>query len=53
MTKNNTQDLREKVVKGLELAYARLLTAKQAEDAYLVISKAGKIIRVRAREITR
>jgi len=53
MTKENVKDLRAKIIKGLELAYQRLLIAKQKEDEELVISRNGKIIRVKARELTK
>ncbi len=52
MTKENVKDLRTKIIQGLELAYKRLLISKQKEDAELVISKNGKIVRIKARELT-
>lgn len=51
MTKENVKDLRDKIIKGLELAYSRLLISKQKEDAELVISRNGKIVRVKAKEL--
>jgi hypothetical protein len=51
MTNNNVKDLRDKIIKGLELAYSRLLISKQKEDAELVISRNGKIVRVKAKEL--
>ena len=53
MTKDNVQDLRAKIIQGLELAYIRLLSSKQKDDADLVISRNGKIIKVKARELTK
>lgn len=53
MTKENVKDLRTKIIKGLDLAYQRLLIAKQKEDEELVISRNGKIVRVKARELTK
>lgn len=51
MTNENVKDLRAKIVKGLDLAYNRLLISKQKEDAELVISRNGKIVRVKAKEL--
>lgn len=53
MTKENVKDLRAKIIQGLDLAYTRLLISKQKEDAELVISREGKIVRVKARELTK
>jgi hypothetical protein len=53
MKKENVKDLREKILQGLDLAYSRLLASKQRDDAELVISKNGKIVRVKARELTK
>lgn len=43
--------LRSKIEQGLQLAYKRLLAAKEKEDGDLVISHEGKIIRVKARDL--
>jgi len=53
MTKENVKDLRAKIIRGLELAYSRLLSSKQKDDAELVISRNGKIVKVKARELTK
>jgi hypothetical protein len=53
MTKKNVKDLRAKILQGLELAYTRLLSSKQKNDEELVISRNGKIVRVKARELTK
>ena len=37
MTKENVKDLRTKILQGIDLAYNRLLIAKQKEDGELVI----------------
>lgn len=52
MTNDNIKDLRAKIIQGLELAYKRLLISKQKENADLVISRNGKIIKVKARDLT-
>ena len=53
MTKEDVKDLRSKILKGVELAYTRLLIAKQKEDGDLVISRNGKIIKVKARDLAK
>lgn len=53
MTKENIKDLRAKILKGLELAYSRLLSSKQKNDEELVISRNGKIVKIKARELTK
>ena len=40
-----------KILKGIELAYQRLLISKQKEDGELAISRDGKIVRVKASEL--
>jgi hypothetical protein len=52
MTKDSVKDLRTKIIKGLDLAYKRLLISKQKEDGELVISRGGKIVRIKANELT-
>jgi hypothetical protein len=53
MTKENIKDLHRKILQGLELAYSRLLSSKQKDDEELVISRNGKIVKVKARELTK
>jgi hypothetical protein len=53
MTKESVKDLREKIIMGLNLAYKRLLISKQKEDAELVVSRNGKIVRLKARDLTK
>jgi hypothetical protein len=52
MTKENVKDLHSKIIQGIDLAYNRLLIAKQKEDGELVISQDDKIFRVKARDLT-
>ncbi len=52
MTKEEVLDLRSKIIRGIDLAYYRLLIAKQKEDGELVISRNGEIVRVKARDLT-
>ncbi len=51
MTKENVKDLRSKILQGIDLAYHRLLAAKQKEDGFLVISRNGKIVKVKAKDL--
>jgi len=51
MTNDNVKDLRAKIIKGLELANSRLLESKQKDNSDLVISRNGKIIKVKARDL--
>jgi hypothetical protein len=51
MNKENIKELREKILKGLELSFSRLLIAKQKNDEEFVFSSEGKIIKVKARDI--
>jgi hypothetical protein len=51
MTPENIKDLRAKILQGIRLSYNRLLASKQKEDGELVISRNGKIVRVKAKEL--
>lgn len=51
MTKEDVKDLRTKIIQGIDLAYHRLLIAKQKEDGELVISRNDKIVKVKARDL--
>ena len=51
MTKERVIDLRSRIIRGIDLAYERLLIAKQKEDGELVISRNGEIVRVKARDL--
>jgi hypothetical protein len=53
MTKDKIKELRTKILKGIELSFTRLLIAKQKEDGELVISRNGKILRVKAKDLAR
>ena len=51
MNNENIKDLREKILKGLELAYKKLIMTKSKNNEELVYSKDGNIIFVKAREL--
>lgn len=51
MNNESIKDLRDKIVRGIELAFERLIVSKQKEDADLVFSCDGKIVKVKARDL--
>jgi predicted RNA-binding protein YlqC (UPF0109 family) len=51
MTKESVKVMRTKILQGIDLSFSRLLISKQKEDGELVISRNGKIIRVKARDL--
>jgi hypothetical protein len=53
MTEERMKDLSEKIMKGIELAYQRLLISKQKEDGELVFYKGGKIVTVKAQGLAK
>lgn len=44
MSENECKELREKILKGINLAFTRLLQEKQRDNRYLVISRDGRQI---------
>jgi len=53
MEKNKTEELRARILKGIELAIQRLIIKKSKDDGELVFSKEGKIIRIKAKELAK
>jgi len=51
-SKFNTADLREKILKGMDLAVEKLIRQKQKEDGELVFSKNGKIVIIKAKDLS-
>ena len=49
--KQKFNEIGEKILKGMTLAFDRLLEKKAKEDGYLVFSENGKIVHVSAREL--
>ncbi|WP_242203119.1 hypothetical protein [Aestuariivivens insulae] len=48
MTKKDEQiELKEKIVKGLEKVYERLIEFKKEKNSELVIMKDGKIVKIK------
>jgi glycerate kinase len=53
MTKDKVLELRTKIEQGINLAYKRLIIKKQMEDGDLVFTRNGKIIKIKARELSK
>jgi hypothetical protein len=53
MTNDKVKDLRIKIEQGINLAYKRLIIRKQMEDGDLVFTRNGKIIKIKARELSK
>lgn len=53
MTKENIKQLREKIITGLNIAFNKLLIAKQKEDGELIFSQDGQIVKIKAKEFTK
>lgn len=51
MKSNKTDDLKKRILAGIELAFIKLLKDKSRDDAELIFSKNGKIIKIKARDI--
>ncbi len=51
MSKAETDQLLDKITEGVKLAIHRLIENTIKEDGELVISKDGKVIRVKARDL--
>ena len=50
-TKEDYIELTEKIKKGLDLTFKKLLKEKRLHDHYFVFYENGKIIKVKARDI--
>ena len=48
---NNITTLRTSILKGIELAFQRLLEKKSKENGELIYSKDGQIVRIKAKEL--
>lgn len=51
MNKEQVKELRDKIMKGIDLAYNRLLLVKLKDDSDLVFSKNGQIVKVKAKDL--
>lgn len=50
MSDKNNQEIREKLIKGLELYYQRLIKSKIESNSDLVVSENGKVVYVDPRK---
>ncbi len=51
MNETDIQELEDKILEGIALAYQKLVEQKKKEDGELVFSQNGEIIRVKARDL--
>jgi hypothetical protein len=49
--KTDTTILKEKILKGLEKAVEKLIKSKKQANGEVVVSRNGRIIRIKAKEI--
>jgi hypothetical protein len=50
-SKKNRDVLEEKLIKGTRMAIKKLIEERKKENGYLIVSKNGKVTKVRARSI--
>ena len=51
MSREDIKDMREKIIKGLELSFKRLIISKQRNDEDLIFSRNGEIVKIKAKEL--
>ena len=51
MTASESDQLADKITEGVKLAIQRLIERTKKEDGELVISRDGKVVRVKARDL--
>lgn len=51
MSNLKSDPLEKKITKGVKLAIRRLIEKTKKEDGELVISKNGKVVRIKARDL--
>lgn len=51
MTNEESNILRDKILKGIHLAFDKLVASRAKEDGELIFSENGKIVRVKAKEL--
>lgn len=51
MSKSESDQILDKITEGVKLSIHRLIERTKKEDGELVISKNGKIIRIKARDL--
>jgi hypothetical protein len=48
----NTTEFKEKIKKGLDLTFKKLLEEKRQKNGEFIFSRNGKIVKIKARDIT-
>jgi len=51
MKNNAIENITEKIIKGLEFSFYKLVKEKQKNNEYLIFSYDGKIVKVKASDI--
>lgn len=51
MSKSEVEQLEKKITMGVKLAIHRLIERTKKEDGELVVSRDGKVVRVKARDL--
>ena len=52
MNTSESEQLTDKITKGVKLAIHRLIEQTKKEDGELVVSRDGKVVKIRARDLT-
>jgi len=47
MNLENKIEIRDKIIKGLEIAYEKMIAFKKERNSYLVIMKDNKIVKIK------
>jgi hypothetical protein len=47
MTTESKKELKDKIIKGLEIAYEKMIAFKKERNSYLVIIKDNKIVKIK------
>lgn len=51
-TKINTSEFKEKIKKGLELSFKKLIQSKRLTNGMFIFSENGKIVKIKATDIS-
>jgi hypothetical protein len=53
MTDKEVSTLHDKIKKGLELSFSRLVAARAKEDGELIFAENGEIVRIKAKNLVK
>jgi hypothetical protein len=45
------REIRKNIIKGVQLAYKKLVISKAKQDGELILSRNGKVVRVKAKDL--